>query len=285
MRKRSGRSMSNIPVWLIAALLALVGGILLLSGLLNPAGPGNEMIDPAVISLSQKLALLSDVTGAKAEPLFDSSKASLALLRVESQIPAHVHHKSNEVLYVLSGTGKAHTGSAEYDLSPGILFIAFAKTPIELEKTGDQPLDLLIFLTPPSNEKNVTRLKPEEFSALSKNSLLPLLVNVPERMKSISIQGKAIPSTTLSNFSADGNLGLIQLPQSQKISADKVSANLLIYVLNGTANAKINSLEATLKSGDLVIVPARSKFVIESPEENQSSTELIFFSAPPWQAP
>jgi mannose-6-phosphate isomerase-like protein (cupin superfamily) len=277
--------MSNIPVWLIAALVALVAGILLLGGVVNPTGPGNEKIDPAVISLSQKMALLSDVTDAKAEPLFDSSKASLALLRIESQIPAHVHHESNEVLYVLNGAGKARTGPTEYDLSPGILFIAFAETPIELEKSGDQPLDLLIFLTPPSSEKNVTRLKPEEFFALSKNALAPLLINASERMKSISVQGKAIPSTTLSNFSASGNVGLLQLPQSQKISSNKASANLLIYVLNGTASAKIDSLEATLKSGDLVIIPAKSSFQILSPNDNQSPAELIFFSTPPWQAP
>ncbi len=61
----------------------------------------------------------------------------------------HVHRGYDEVYYVLAGTGTITLGETDHALRPGAVVVIPAGVPHALEADGDEPLEFVIFGTPP----------------------------------------------------------------------------------------------------------------------------------------
>ncbi len=61
----------------------------------------------------------------------------------------HLHRAYAEVYYVLSGAGRIVLGAETHALRPGAVVSIPAGVPHELEASGDEPLEFVIFGTPP----------------------------------------------------------------------------------------------------------------------------------------
>lgn len=64
--------------------------------------------------------------------------------------PGNRHAKSDQWLYVLSGSGKATIGGREYPLSPGSLVLIERGEAHEICNDGDQPLETISIYAPPA---------------------------------------------------------------------------------------------------------------------------------------
>ena len=66
-----------------------------------------------------------------------------------SGIPMHFHTDSEEVLYVVEGTGRLKCGDEEADICPGTAFFSPLGVPHEVRNTGDIPLKIVWAYGPP----------------------------------------------------------------------------------------------------------------------------------------
>lgn len=71
--------------------------------------------------------------------------------------PHHVHevhsHSSEEVLYVLSGQGKAECGNLKFKINKGMIIQCLANESHGFINTEDEDLELLWIASPPGREK------------------------------------------------------------------------------------------------------------------------------------
>jgi len=68
----------------------------------------------------------------------------------------HLHDGFEEVIYVLSGTGRTHAESGEIPIKPGDLVLIPAGEKHMTQNTGDVPLVLLCFFPVPDVSKGTT---------------------------------------------------------------------------------------------------------------------------------
>ncbi len=74
--------------------------------------------------------------------------ANVHVIRV-TQGSRHVHKGYSEVYYVLSGRGMIKLDEETHALRPGAVVVIPAGVPHSLESEGDEPLEFIIFGTPP----------------------------------------------------------------------------------------------------------------------------------------
>lgn len=63
--------------------------------------------------------------------------------------PDNTHGRSDQWLYVLSGTGRATVNGQPLELSPGTLILIEAGEPHQVDNTGEVPLKTIDFYAPP----------------------------------------------------------------------------------------------------------------------------------------
>jgi mannose-6-phosphate isomerase-like protein (cupin superfamily) len=79
-----------------------------------------------------------------------TSSVILARVAVGGAIGEHVHPAETETAYVLSGEGILHTTEGDYRFAPGVLVTIPPGVVHRLVNTGDVPLEVFAFHTPPT---------------------------------------------------------------------------------------------------------------------------------------
>jgi len=257
--------MNNLPLILLALAAVVVGAVLVLST--NPQTSQRSPETQNLRLIAEELSL--DSTSGRA--LYDSTEGTLAYLRQLGPIEPHIHHESHEVLYVLSGSGTAQTSHGEYELSPRSLFVFFAGSPVIFEQTGDEPLDTLIFLTPPSDNTNVSRYYSVEVAIQSATGALePLQV----KLNSLANESAEIvdyEAHSIAQFAPTGSVKFIEVENDFRIGRSSASTHLL-YIISGSGTAEWSTglggrTEVAISAGELLTLPAGKRYTIraESP--------------------
>ena len=264
--------MNNFPIWILLVLAAGLGALLLIMGNI-----GTEAAAPSLVNLARAQAEMPTDLETAGRPLFDSESGTFALLRVVGETPHHVHHESNEIVYVMSGSGTASSGEAEYEIKQGDLVIFFAGSPMHIRATSGIPLDLLIFLTPPSNENNVTRFESaDEFVAASTGQLQPIQMHIPTRFRNeLSNSELNAEQLQVANFSPTGQVTL-QIVRT-RLHLSKSTSDRALYVLSGNGTMKSGGYEFGLEPGSFLILPAERTYRIDSVD---SDLEAILYQTP-----
>jgi len=253
-----------LPAWAFA--LAL---IVLFIVILSVFGPGAGPKEPAVIPVDEALARLPQ--GEQAEmTLVRTPTGSLGISRLETATLSY-HPKSSEVIYVLRGAGRVLFSDGEFGLREGLMLIVFAGTAVRLERSGPDPLAMLVFSTPPSEG--------DSYSSEDKRmagGLKPMLVDVAERLARGLPQGKEGFEFALVFEAPTGSVGLFRVSGSLELH----SANHWLYILKGRAKGAMGSIEKEIRAGQLVILPAGVKLKLK--REGDDPLEFVLFSTPPF---
>jgi mannose-6-phosphate isomerase-like protein (cupin superfamily) len=84
---------------------------------------------------------------------------SVELIRIDKGVALHTHPKGNEILYIVSGHGRGQIGDQTAEVGPGQIIVIPAGVPHKLERTGDDPLDIIDFSTPAFDPNDIVWLK------------------------------------------------------------------------------------------------------------------------------
>jgi len=270
----------NTPVWLYGLALVALLALLLLTGTVR--APSTEpQLKPQVISVDQVLApLRAGETATATATLVEIPTASLFILRIESTTPTHSHKASNEILYVLRGQGVAISPvDEEFELRAGKMLIVFAGTPIRLERRGDQPLDLLVFSTPPSTSDEVVLLENSEQSTFV-TALNPMLIDIAQRMaQKLDREERDMEFTVVAEMQPTGSVEFARVTGKVGLHHHR-KENHMIYIVKGYAKTAMGSLQAEIGPDQIVIVPAGVKHEFE--QLGDEPLEFILFSTPPF---
>lgn len=261
--------MTNMPVWAFALALLTI-----LFVILNAYGPSlGRKLEPTVIAVDEALSQFPQGEGIAEMTLARTPTGSLGVMRIETAIPSHYHRRIYKILYVISGSGKALYGEEEFELRQGRLLIVFAGTVIRLERLSDEPLEMLVFSTPPT-KGDIVYLEDERSSRAE--GLKPMLIDVGVRMARGLEQHLDGFEFTLVFESPTGSVGLFRLSRSAELHHPK--ANHLLYITKGRAKGTIGTLDAEIKAGQVVVIPAgvRSELKLLGGEH----LEFIMFSTP-----
>lgn len=127
----------------------------------KPGAKAPSMEKPQIIDINQRIAQSLSVgsEGYQYVSLFATETGSVELFRIGSSIALHKHPKENHVLYVLKGRGKGTIGASSAEVGPGQIVVIPANVPHQLKRIGDEPLDFILFSTPPFRSKDIHWLK------------------------------------------------------------------------------------------------------------------------------
>lgn len=118
--------------------------------LLPPAQAADEMIPAQVLHVPE---LTGDALGPANQAGFRSKmfvKADGATISVQDgNVVKHMHPNTNEVQYILEGTGTVWLGDKEVQVKPGDLIIIPKGTPHGGTKPDGRPFKAIAFKTPP----------------------------------------------------------------------------------------------------------------------------------------
>lgn len=251
--------MQNSSIFLILG--ALVAGVLalLILGFLS----GSDAAEPQLISIKEELLSLPDDLDVAAASLFESEKGTLALMKVKTGIPSHMHMESNEVIYILSGEGTLYTSKEEKALSltPGKLVIIFEFTFMRIESNSSNPLEFLIFLSPPSHEGNVWREDTDDSTpGAAPPAFEPIDVNITAKFGEYNGRTLTSPLSLALAGLSDGRVSMKKIYLKERIKNERDELMLLIEC---AAEIEANGMKQTnLTNGDLLIMPHGNIFTL-----------------------
>lgn len=75
---------------------------------------------------------------------------NVQLLRLDDKIPSGANPE-DQFVFIYKGRARVTIGSSTEEVGPGALLAIPAKVSHSIERTGDAPLELLVFSTPPHN--------------------------------------------------------------------------------------------------------------------------------------
>ena len=103
-----------------------------------------------VFDIPKKLGQLDiDANYFKYSVLAETESGGIELIRVDDEIPMHVHPKENHFVYIFKGRAKGTVGDVTAEVGPGQLIAIPAGVPHSLERIGDTPVEIILFSTPP----------------------------------------------------------------------------------------------------------------------------------------
>lgn len=117
----------------------------------KPAAKAPSMKKPEIIDVAQRIAQGLDqrLEGFQYTVVYEGETGSVELFRIETGVTLHHHPKENHILYILKGQGKGQVGDVTAEVGPGQIVVIPAGVKHKLERIGDEPLDFILFSTPP----------------------------------------------------------------------------------------------------------------------------------------
>ena len=113
---------------------------------------GNQL-KPAIIEIPKKLGQLEYSEEAfKYSVLAQTDLSMVQLVRLEGDIPTHIHPHENHFIYIYKGKAKLKMFEQEFEVGPGTLVVVPSGVPHSVQKIGDTPTEALIFSSPPTQD-------------------------------------------------------------------------------------------------------------------------------------
>ena len=107
-------------------------------------------LQPAIFDVPKRLGQL-DNEGPyfKYTVLAKTETGSIELLRVDGEIPMHMHPHENHFVYIFKGRARGTIGNITGEVSSGQLVAIPAGVPHSFARIGDAPVEIILFSTPP----------------------------------------------------------------------------------------------------------------------------------------
>lgn len=100
-------------------------------------GAAQPASQPQIIDVSQisSASLQQAAPGVRLKPLVSTPSGDVDVVEI-TNVAAHMHNKTDELIYVLSGTATAAIGGKTYTVAPGQLVVLPHGTPHSVKSTG-----------------------------------------------------------------------------------------------------------------------------------------------------
>lgn len=140
--------MTNKSLVAVAVIFLVIG---LVAGYLIPKPVEKVTIQPQLVNVEDRYKqALENSFGDKAKFTVITSipTGSIELFRFD-EIASHMHPDENHFLYILKGRASGNVGTVQGEVGPGTLVVIPAGVPHGFKKIGDEPVDLILFSSPP----------------------------------------------------------------------------------------------------------------------------------------
>jgi quercetin dioxygenase-like cupin family protein len=127
----------------------------------KPGAQAPSMEKPQIIDVAQRIAqgLEQKVEGFQYTVAYETKTGGVEFFRIDQGVALHKHPKENHILYILKGHGRGQIGDQTAEVGPGQIVVIPAGVPHKFERIGDEPLDFILFSTPPFNPDDIVWLK------------------------------------------------------------------------------------------------------------------------------
>ena len=107
-------------------------------------------LQPAVFDVPKKLGQLeNEGPYFKYTLLAKTETGGVELLRLDGEIPMHMHPKETHFVYIYKGRAKGTIGDNTGEVGPGQMVVIPAGVPHKFERIGDTPVEIILFSSPP----------------------------------------------------------------------------------------------------------------------------------------
>jgi mannose-6-phosphate isomerase-like protein (cupin superfamily) len=231
--------------------------------------PGSSP-SPAVIHSDQRRALLLDEVGGEISVRIDHDTVGAPRLvqRIIDLAPnatwSQHHDRSEDVIYVASGSGQARQGDATIDLRPGLgcLF----RAGVEYTISASEPLKLVSVLAPPPDRPDA-----DLPAAEADDSSEPFVHESEEEVISAGDDESRDFMDRYFKLMIDPRRGahyvtqFIGFIERSKAPPHTHTYDEVIYILGGSGIVHINEAAHPISAGDSVYLPPGSVHCLENP--------------------
>lgn len=149
-------------LWILAS-LAVVLSIAVFSLPMRPPAFGQPAaLKPAVIHIDDELkkGLTQKAGGFSFSVLAETATGGVELFSLKA-VKRHYHPMENHFLYILKGRAKGQIANVTAEVGPGDLVVipAGKDFPHQFEAIGPEPVEFLLFSTPPFHAKDIIWLQ------------------------------------------------------------------------------------------------------------------------------
>lgn len=265
--------MSNLSQWLIVAVAAVAAVFLFSLGRKSP----ETSLHPAVFDVSELAAQSKEIEeGIYIAPVAHTRTGEVIFTRFEDvSFPMHYHGQS-EIAYVLAGqfTLELADGTST-DIGPGQLITIPAGAAHGVRGSGD----VLIFATPPENERQTVWLAGPmaKRGAKADPTRKPDVINATERIAAGLDQERAGFRFTIAFESKTGSVELFRIEQGVRLHKHP-KENHILYILSGHGKGQIGDKTAEVEPGNVIVIPANVPHKLE--RIGSEPLDFIVFSTP-----
>ncbi len=265
--------MSNLSQWLIVA-VAAVAVVFLFS--LGRKGP-EPSLQPAVFAVADLTARSQEIEeGFSVAPVARTRTGEVNFARLENvSFPMHYHGQS-EIVYVLQGEFTLEFADESYrTVGPGQLIVIPARGAYGVEGSGD----ILIFATPPENERDTVWLEGPmaKRGAKADPTKSPEIISVVERIAQGLDQERAGFQFSVAFDSKTGSVEIFRIEQGVRLHKHP-KENHILYILSGRGKGQIGDKTAEVGPGQVVVIPANVPHKLE--RIGEEPLDFILFSTP-----
>jgi mannose-6-phosphate isomerase-like protein (cupin superfamily)/DNA-binding beta-propeller fold protein YncE len=265
--------MSNLSQWLIVA-VAAVAAVFLFG--LERKGP-EPSLQPAVFDIAQLASQSQEIEeGFYVSPIARTRTGEANFARLEDvSFPMHYHGQS-EIAYVLQGEFTLEFADESYrTVGPGELVVISAGVATSVSGSGD----ILLFSTPPENERDTVWLEGPMAKRGAKADLTrkPDIINVTDRIAGRLDRERAGFRFTVAFESPTGSVELFRIEQGVALHKHP-KENHVLYILNGRGKGQIGDQTAEVGPGQIVVIPANVSHKLE--RIGDEPLDFILFSTP-----
>ena len=117
----------------------------------KPGAKADPNKKPEILNVAQRMArgLDQEREGFRFTVVFESKTGSVELFRIEKSVKMHHHPKENHILYILKGKAKGQIGKVTAEAGAGQVVVIPAGVPHKFEALGGEPVEFILFSTPP----------------------------------------------------------------------------------------------------------------------------------------
>lgn len=265
--------MSNLSQWLVVA-VAAVAAVFLFG--LGRKGP-ELSLQPAVFDIVQLASQSQEIEeGFYVSPVARTRTGEVNFARLEDvSFPMHYHGQS-EIAYVLQGEFTLEFADESYrTVGPGELVVIPAGVATGVSGSGD----LVLFATPPENERDTVWLEGPmaKRGAKADPTKRPDVIGVANRIATGLDQEREGFRYSVAFESKSGSAELFRIEQGVRLHKHP-KENHVLYILSGHGKGQIGDTTAEVGPGQVVVIPANVPHKLE--RVGSEPLDFILFSTP-----
>jgi len=202
----------------------------------------------------------------------------------------HILSGTSEAIYIVSGTTRVHANGTVVDATAGHAVFIPKDTVQSIENNGDSPLVYISLLDPYYTERTEIKINANTTAEVSRDTVSLRLWNRSEtdpgvdfdRLTLYQIISPAAAQNHGLNVSVPYSWGYVTIPSGGgSLPHSLKSTSEVIYVLSGSATAKVGDESFPIRDGDTLYIPPNAVQTVTN--TGSGSLEYLTLLDPYWR--